>query len=99
MGDRLEWLRELREAQVTRGAKHGSTPTKLVTSVTKPRNTAVTEPVTVTPPVTPCMRCLELETEVKHLKRQLAKAGLGEPMTAAERMRRMREKRRTPRAD
>ena len=61
----------------------------------------VTEGVTrpaiksVTPSVTLCERCLLLEAEVKRLKRELAEGGMKRVgLSAAERMRRMRARRR-----
>ena len=101
MGDRLEWLRELREAQVTRGAKHG-TVTAPVTSVTKPRDMVTKRDAGVTAGVT-CPRCAELEAKVAHLTRLLAsREASREPMTAAERKRLQRERakaKRSPRSD
>lgn len=65
-----------------------------------PKPATVTESVTrpalkpVTPPVT-CERCLFLEAEVKRLKRELADGGIKRVgVSAAERMRRMRARRR-----
>lgn len=78
-----------------------------VTPVTKPRNAPITNPVTVTQNVTPpvtqivtrCLECERLEQEIErltaevvHLKRELAKSVLP-TMTAAERMKKMRERR------
>ena len=63
--------------------------TKPVTSVTK----SVTKPPEVTKPVTRCSNCEALETEVAHLKRQLAeRPPLKVPTTSTERMRKLRSK-------
>ena len=81
MGDRLEWLREMREARATRAE-----------SVTAPRN------VTDQRNGVTCPHCAELEAKVARLMRLLSEAK-PPPMSAAERMRRMRERKRAPRAD
>jgi len=81
-----------RRAAVTKAV----TPvTKAVTPVTKavtPVTKAVTRAKSVTPAVTQCAECERLKAEIGTLKAQLVEAlkGMPKPMTAAERMRRMR---------
>jgi hypothetical protein len=70
--------------------------THLCRGVTEPVTTspAVKSVVLVTAPVT-CERCMLLETEVRMLKRELARGGMKVVgLSAAERMRRMRARRR-----
>ena len=68
--------------------KRRAAVTKAVTPVTK----AVTRAKSVTPAVTQCAECERLKAEIGTLKAQLVEAlkGMPKPMTAAERMRRMR---------
>jgi hypothetical protein len=85
LNDRERWLREQREAKLAEIAEG---------AVTKPVTAFVTPSVTPSHPVTECVtvcsRCVELEEEVRRLTRLLAER---EPMSAAERMRRMRARR------
>ena len=85
LNDRERWLREQREAKLAEIAEG---------AVTKPVTASVTPTVTPSHPVTECVtvcsRCVELEEEVRRLTRLLAER---EPMSAAERMRRMRARR------
>jgi|SRR6516165_3821963 hypothetical protein len=75
--------------------KRRAAVTKAVTPVTKavtPVTKAVTRAKSVTPAVTQCAECERLKAEIGTLKAQLVEAlkGMPKPMTAAERMRRMR---------
>ena len=90
MGDRLEWLRELREAKAKRLESEQE-------SVTHPKAvTKIAKPVTKMP--------LDV-TKIRADVTKVVTRGKGRPtvgdkaMTAAERMRLMRAKRRPPRAD
>lgn len=72
------------------------TPITATKPVTLP--VTVTNPTILVTPVTPtvtCSRCVFLESEVKRLKQELAKAGKKQAgMSGAERTRRYRERRR-----
>ena len=88
LNDRERWLREQREAKLAEIAEG---------AVSKPVTASVTPSVTPSHPVTECVtvcsRCVELEEEVRRLKRLKRLLAEREPMSAAERMRRMRARR------
>ena len=72
---------------------HKCVPVEPVTeSWLMPATKAVAAGLSVTPAVTQCAECERLKAEIGTLKAQLVEAlkGMPKPMTAAERMRRMR---------